>query len=351
MPILYVALPDALLIVRPAGPGAWRAERQLESHAAQCLASDPLHPERVLCGTFGQGLYQSDDAGATWRASGAGGADNDGIAADAQLTAVAVSRSERSGDQGILYAGTEPTALYRAHGGASWRACPGLRALPSAPTWSFPPRPWTSHVRAIAPDPTNGGRLYVAIEAGALVRSRDGGQSWTDRVEGGPFDSHTLATPIQTPGRIYSAAGDGFSHPGMGFATSDDAGQTWTRPGDGLGYHYLWGLAVNPADPDDLLVSCAPGPREAHQPAAAESAIYRRQGAGPWRRCVDGLPPSQGMLASSLAACDSEPGVFYAANNTGVYRSPDSGASWVRLDLPWPEAYRARHVHALLAAG
>jgi hypothetical protein len=264
--------------------------------------------------------------------------------------AVAVSRGERSGDHGICYVGTEPSALYRsADGGATWRECATLRELPSAPTWSFPPRPWTSHVRAIAPDPNVGGRLYVAIEAGALVRTRDGGQSWTDRVEGGPFDSHTLATPRQTPDLIYSAAGDGYSLAGMGFAESSDGGRTWTRPSAGLPYHYLWGLAVNPTDPTELIVSCAPGPREAHQPEHARSAICRRTGADPWQHCGDGLPPDNGTLASSLAAHEGESGIFYAANNMGVYRSPDSGQTWRRIEIPWPAEHHGKHVRALLA--
>jgi photosystem II stability/assembly factor-like uncharacterized protein len=341
MTTLYVALPDALLIVRGEGE-AWRDERALEGTEPQCLAADPLHPERVLCGTFGQGVWRSDDAGRSWREASAG------ITAP-QVMAVAVSRAERAGDRGILYAGTEPTALYRSEdAGGTWHECEALRELPSAPTWSFPPRPWTSHVRAIAPDPSYGGRLFVAVEAGALVRSRDAGQSWSDRVEGGPFDSHTLATPPQLPGVIYSAAGDGFMQPGMGFCESHDGGETWSRPGEGLGYHYLWGLAVDPADPTALIVSCAPGPREAHTPSAAESAIYRRVGGGAFQRCKDGLPSNEGMLASSLAAHEAEPGVFYAANNTGVYRSADAGASWRRMEIAWPEAYRAQHVRALL---
>jgi photosystem II stability/assembly factor-like uncharacterized protein len=343
MTTLYIALPDSLLIVRQEGD-EWRDERQLEGKASQCLAADPLHPERLLCGTFGQGLWQSDDAGHTWRASG------DGIASE-EIMAVAISRSERSGDRGIIYAGTEPTALYRStDGGATWRECAALRELPSAPTWSFPPRPWTSHVRAIAPDPNRGGRLYVAIEAGALVHSLDGGQSWIDRVPDGPYDSHTLDSPIQTPDLLYSAAGDGYSQPGMGFAESHDGGKTWRRPGTGLPYHYLWGLTVNPADPTELIVSCAPGPQEAHQPAYARSAICRRAGAGPWLRCEDGLPPDTGMLASSLASHEDESGTFYAANNTGVYRSPNGGQTWQRIEIPWPAEYYGKHVRALLAA-
>jgi len=52
-------------------------------------------------------------------------------------------------------------------------------------------------------------RVFVAIEAGALVRTFDGGRIWRDRVRGGPYDTHTALTHPLAPGRIYSAAGDG----------------------------------------------------------------------------------------------------------------------------------------------
>ena len=52
--------------------------------------------------------------------------------------------------------------------------------------------------------------MYVAIEAGALVQSHDGGRTWKDKVERGPYDTHTLATNKKVPGRLYSAAGDGY---------------------------------------------------------------------------------------------------------------------------------------------
>jgi hypothetical protein len=48
-------------------------------------------------------------------------------------------------------------------------------------SWSFPPRPWTSHVRWIGLDANIPDYLFVAIEAGSLVQSRDGGRAWTDR--------------------------------------------------------------------------------------------------------------------------------------------------------------------------
>lgn len=333
---ISIAMPDALLVMRER-QGAWHAERRLEGLPAQCVAADPLRPEIGCCGTFGRGLWRSEDGGATWRQVG------EGAFRSPQITSVAVSGIERGGEHGVIYAGTEPSALYRSEdGGETWRELTELLTLPSAPTWSFPPRPYTSHVRAIGLDPNAAGRLYVAIEAGALARSVDGGRTWEDRRPDGPFDTHTLGLPSRLPGRVYSAAGDGFVRPGQGFAESRDAGDTWERPGAGLEHHYLWGLAVDPGDATTLIVSAAHSPNQAHNPTAAESVIYRRANGSAWRRVAAGLPAEHGTLAAVLAANQAEPGVFYAANNLGLYRSADDGLSWERLDIPWPEGRDAR---------
>jgi hypothetical protein len=338
---VFVALSDGLLLLQRQ-PGAGPLQRLLEGFPTQCLAADPLRPERLYCGTFGRGLWASADAGRSWHPAGEG-------IRSTQIMAVAVSGIERAGEHGVVYAGTEPSALYRSEdAGTTWQELSGLLSLPSAPTWSFPPRPYTSHVRAIGLDPLRAGVLVVAIEAGALVRSFDSGQTWEDRQPEAPFDSHTLALPPQRPGSIYSAAGDGFLHPGHGFAESHDGGTTWMRPGAGLEHHYLWGLAVDPADPSTLVVSAAAGPQQAHDPRLAESAIYRRTGEGPWRQIQDGLPASRGMLASALSANAAEPGVFYLASNHGLYRSADTGQSWERLEVSWPEQGLRQRAESLL---
>jgi hypothetical protein len=42
-----------------------------------------------------------------------------------------------------------------------------------------------------------------------------------------------------------------------------------------------------------------------------------------------------------------EPGVIYAANNHGLFRSDDAGWNWKALDLTWPEPGLADGVEAL----
>ena len=338
----YMAINEALAVIHQRN-GAWTADLHIVGSAPQCVAVDPLRPEQVYCGTFDQGLWRSKDAGNSWEHVGEG-------ISEKQITSVAVSTTERVGNSGVVYTGSEPSMLFRSEdGGNTWRELAALRQLPSAPTWSFPPRPYTSHVRWITPDPLVTGRIFVAIEAGALVRSLDGGQTWEDRKPDGPFDTHTLIMHRLAPNRLYSAAGDGFMRPENGFVESDDGGETWFRPNAGFQYNYLWSVAADPANPATLVVSAAHGPQEAHNPRQAESAIYRRTGNEQWQQVREGLPDVRGMLASVLTAHEAEPGVFYAANNKGLFRSADAGLSWEAIPIRWPDGTHIGRAHALVA--
>jgi photosystem II stability/assembly factor-like uncharacterized protein len=335
MTTIYVALEDGLLVVR-GGNGRWKTEPRMEGMAPRCLAADPAHPDRVWCGSTGAGAWRSEDAGVSWRMVGE------------QLTALDVSALGVGPNEEVVYAGIDPSAMWRSEDrGGRWEELTAMNALPSAPTWSFPPRPDTSHVRWITLDPASPDRLYVCIEAGALVRSGDGGRTWTDRVPDGPVDTHTLAAHADAPGRLYSAAGDGFGMPGRGYSETRDGGDTWARPDDGIERHYLYGLAVDPGDPDTVVVSAADSPFTAHDPELADSTIYRSSGRGPWREVREGLPEPKGTLRALLAANAEEPGVFYAASNRGLFRSADGGASWEPLLAPLPGRYRGQGPHAI----
>lgn len=338
---IYAAMDDELLVIGAEGDYS-QPQHRLEGYRPQCLAADPLRPELIYCGTADSGLWRSDDNGNTWEPAGEG-------IPSLNVTALAFSAAERVGERGVVYVGTEPSALYASEdGGGSWRELEQMVELPSYPHWSFPPKPHTSHVRWISPDPSTPGRLFVCIEAGALIHSYDAGETWYDRAPDGPIDTHTLAVREDAPGRLYSAAGDGVFAAGCGYSESPDAGASWNCYAEGLAHHYLWGLAVDPADPDTVVVSAATAPRQAHSPDAAESTIYRRQGGEPWREVGEDLPSTEGRLASVLAADPSQPGLFYALNNQGLYRSPDTGISWQRVQIPWPERYLRQHPGALI---
>jgi len=329
MSTLIIATEPALLIARHSS--TWLVEEQLKGKSPESLSLDRQNPDRLYAGTSGSGLWRSDDAGRTWDRVGAG-------VSHADVTAVAVSPAEH----GVVYAGTEPSAVFRSeNGGETWTELSGLRALPSSQSWSFPPRPETHHVRWIETDPTVAGRVFVAIEAGALVRTLDGGRTWLDRVRGGPIDTHSAATHKLAPGRVYSAAGDGYFE-------SDDAGETWARLVDGLRHRYLVGVAVDPADPDAVVVSSASGPWVAYSPRRAEAFVYRKTARRSFEPAMEGLPAADGTIASRLATNPDEPGVIYAANNHGVFRTADAGRTWQALEIPWPQRAFARGVEALV---
>lgn len=336
MATLYIATDDALAVL-PANGDRGRCDLRLERKEPTCVAADPLRPELVYCGTFGNGIWRSDDAGRNWRFA------SEGVRHD-KIYSLAVSRTDRVGNKGVIYAGTEPSAVFRSEdGGDSWRECSGLTDLPSSSEWSFPPRPETHHARWIHADPHQKGRIFVAIEAGALVRSADGGKSWIDRVPSGPVDTHELAMHLSVPNRLYSAAGDGYFE-------SLDGGENWQQLEDGLAHSYVWSVAVDAGDPDIRIVASAASARQSHYKKSAESFIYRRVGDEPWQVIRGGLPDPSGRRTAVLAAHPTEPGEFFAVWESDIFRSTDGGASWDSLQVSWPEGFRVGEPGALAVA-
>lgn len=328
---MYVATPAGLAVLQRRND-RWSADIKLEGLPAQCVAVNPTNARQVFCGTFGRGLWQSADAGENWEPVAEG-------AMHSEVTAVAQAVD------GVVWAGTEPSAVFRSQdGGRTWTEMKSLQELPSKPTWSFPPRPWTSHVRWIQPDLNKAGRIFVGIELGGVMRSEDTGETWEDRKPGSQFDAHTLRAHPLAPDRVYEAAGGGY-------AETDDGGETWHGHDEGLTRRYVWGLAIDPADPDVMIVSAAPGPREAHGDPG-ESAIYRRVGNSPWKEISDGLPAPAGTRAYVLASTPSEPHVFYAVTRNGdIYRSADTGLAWRQEPVTWRDGYRVDDVRAVEVIG
>src|SRR5919204_2294093 len=146
----------------------------------------------IYAGLREGGVRRTLDAGRSWL--------------DCALPEPGVFSLAVSAADGAIYVGTEPSRLFRSDDrGESWRELDALLELPSRPHWSFPPRPWTSHVRWIAPSPHDAHLLLVGIELGGLMRSTDGGETWQDHRPGAQPDVHSLAWHPSVPGRAYEA--------------------------------------------------------------------------------------------------------------------------------------------------
>ena len=341
MTTILAALQNSLLVLDSTRDG-WKVYERLKQYNLNSLVVDPHNSSRAYCGTFDSGLWKTNDNGLTWEKTFL---DNIG----SHITSVSVSPIEmgKSGF-GRVFVGTEPsTILSSIDGGTIWEKIENFNVLPSHTTWSFPPRPSTHHVRWIEPDTNNENYVFAAIEAGALVRTFDGGKTWMDRVKNGPYDTHKLVTNKNAPGKLYSAAGDGYFE-------SEDYGNTWNNVDDGLKDHtYLFSIALNSGHHKNMIVSAANNAWKSHDISDLESFIYRRSveeeedQSSKWELVRNGLPESKGTFISIL---DSNPHVedeFYCLNNRGIFVSEDSGLSWKSLEIPWPKEYKLQHPWAL----
>ena len=302
---LLVCTGDGL--VRLDGTGqSWENTALLDDVPARCVAT---RGDTLLVGTPDGPLVSTDD-GTSWRRV---------ALPEPDVFSVAIGPVD-----GALFAGTEPSRLFRSGDGDEWRELEALQAIPSRDRWSYPPRPWTSHVRWIAPDPHRAERLLVGIELGGLMYSDDGGESFTDHRPGAERDVHTLAWHPRVEGRAYEAGGGGA-------AWSRDGGLTWDPAETGRAHRYCWALAVDADDPERWYVSAAYGPRQAHGGGRARAGLYRWEGGGPWQPLGAGLPSPIDSMPYALGA--SSAGLFAGLADGRLFHSADRGDSWEELPL------------------
>jgi hypothetical protein len=322
---LYAATGDAIVRLDETGDG-WTVERSLDGSGAQCLAVDPRDADTVYAGLRERGVRRTDDGGRSW---------TDCALPEPGVFSVAVSAAG-----GAVYAGTEPSRLFRSDDrGESWRELEALLELPSRPTWSFPPRPWTSHVRWIAPSPHDADLLLVGIELGGLMRSTDGGATWQDHRPGAQPDVHSLTWHPRVEGRAYEAGGGGS-------AFSEDGGETWQPADEGRDRQYTWSVAVDPDDPALWYVSASTGPYAAHGGGDPQARIYRRRPGDQWRALTGGLPEPVPAMPYALVAADGR--LFAGLADGQLWESSDRGDSWRASRV---EGDPITGLHALVSAG
>jgi hypothetical protein len=302
----------------------WSVTTVLSELQVNCLAQDARHPQFIYAGTTRQGVLRSVDGGKTWHPRGMEGQ---------QVKALAVSPASPE----TLYAGTRPACLFVSHdGGERWTELTTFRRIPSRRFW-LSPVGFIGYVQAIALSPIDPLTLVVGIEVGAVVRSRDGGQTWTDHRRGALRDCHSLTFHASSGDWVYEAGGTG-----SGVAVSQNAGEHWRQPKDGLDRHYGWAVAADPARPDVWYASLSPSALKAHSERNARAVIVRSSGAAPWQALRGGLPEPLDHMPYALLTDPATPGEVYTGLSNGeVWHGVEYGDTWQKLPLQLGSISRA----------
>jgi Sortilin, neurotensin receptor 3, len=237
------------------------------------LAVDPVHVGTVYLASASGGVWKSTDSASTFQQSWP--------SSFPQATgAIATGRD------GAVYVGTGEA---NPGGGSLTYEGDGVyKSTDGGQTWANVGLVHSSTIGAIAVDPLNPSRLFVAA-AGSLFRtggergvyrSTDGGQTWQQVLAGTTATTGAVDVEIDptNPDRIYAAMWDRFRDPnirhyagvGSGLYRSTDGGDTWTRldnvtaltPGDTVGLRSdptlgRIGIGVSSSTPGRLYVTTA----------------------------------------------------------------------------------------------
>ncbi len=341
------------------------------------MKGSPVDPNRLYAsqtsGWFGQIIQRSDDGGKTWQTPGGEPAKTPEGFPKGQSNKFAYDSSAETGkpltthqwydgtqhpwefkrvwhlepsltEANTVYAGVEDAALFRStDGGTSWHELSGLRGHGTGPHWQ--PGAGGMCLHTIILDPSDPGRIYIAISAAGAFRTDDGGQTWKPINRG--LRSKFIPDPDAEIGHCVHHVAMHPSRPGVLFMQkhwdvmrSDNAGDSWQEVSGNLPTDFGFVIDVHAHEPETIYVVPIKSDGE-HFPPDGKLRVYRsRSGGNEWEPLTKGLPQSNcyvnvlrdAMAIDSLDSC----GVYFGTTGGQVYASPDGGDNWSPIvrDLP-----------------
>jgi len=341
------------------------------------LKGSPAYPNRLYAsqcsGWFGQIIQRSNDGGKTWEAPGGettpapgsmpAGASNKFVYDTSPETGKPITTHQwydgtqhpwefkrvwhlepSLTDPDTVYAGVEDAALFRStDGGQTWQELAGLRGHGSGPRWQ--PGAGGMCLHTILLDPSDPGRIFIAISAAGAFRSDDTGKTWRPINRG--LKSEYIPDPTAEVGHCVHRIAMHRSRPGVLFMQkhwdvlrSDNAGDLWQEVSGNLPTDFGFVIDVHAHEPETIYVVPIKSDSE-HFPPDGKLRVYRsRTGGNEWEALTKGLPQRDcyvnvlrdAMAVDSLDSC----GVYFGTTGGQVYASTDAGNSWAPIvrDLP-----------------
>ncbi len=318
---VFVATIEGVAELRRDAAGNWSvARRSLDGSHVSSLTIDPVGGvfAAVMPGT----LMYSADGGASWEAR-ANGIKEGGMYS---------LRCLPHGDGARIYVGTQPVGLYRSDdGGQSWQDLAGVRIAPLHETWRFPAPGHEPHLKTLAVDPRDPNTLYAGVEQGALLKSVDGGETWSDLDEFVDYehfvykDIHQVMLRPSNPDEVFITTGLGIFH-------STNRGVNWEQLTDSsfrIGYPDQ--LLFAPGNDSRMFVSGGfATPNFWIEEKSAKGTIMLSEDAGrTWRAPRGGFPEGRANVeAMTMCAFPGGYEILAGTSDGEVYLSRDEGETW-----------------------
>lgn len=313
----------------------WRSVGPFRGGRVVAVAGDPERSQVFYFGSTGGGVWKTDDAGWTWYNI------SDRFFRTASVGAIAVADA----DPNVIYAGMGESCIRGnvAHGDGVYRSSDRGR------TWQAVGLTDTRHISRIRVHPRDHDLLYVAAlghvfgpnEERGVFRSADGGRTWkkvlfqSERAGAcdlcmDPTNPRILYAAIWEAHRTPWALSSG--GPDSGLFKTTNGGETWTqltdKPGLPGGIRGRIGVAISPARPDRVWTIVE----------AEEGGIFRSDDAGAtWMRLnSDREPRQRPWYFSHVFADPVDADTVYIAN-LDLWKSVDGGVTFAKKSLPHPD--------------
>ena len=278
---VYAAALGAGVFKSTDGGGEWTPiNNGLTTTQIRAMAIDPLRPSTLYAGSGGAGLFRTVDGGANW-------------------TLLDNARMNSNIIFDIAVDPQAPSTIYVGGNGESL-----LKSVDGGLTWSSS-GPISS--QAIAIDPQNPATIYAGTDIAVYI-SVDAGASWAvTPVQ--PFSIFDIAIDPQTSSTVYVSVRPYRNTDTGGVLRSTDGGVSWTPVTTGLA-EMARAVTIDPASTSTLYAALLPSGSE------TASAFRSTHAGGGWSAINEGL---ESVDVRSFAIDAVVTHLVYAATTGGVF--------------------------------